>query len=287
MQPVEATMIEQHDLPRPRDHDPSGIDDEVNGHPTFLEPLELEALALNLDASLRVYALHHFFCWTQGLFQNLIKHELLICALRKGESMSFSVDSFSTAPPNHEFSKDLSGQNTLLMPHLVRLWEANHFRPVLVEFGSERLAAGSELARELNFIGGNDILVHGTYDTAGTPSSLFIFVCRPGAATAKHAHLLELITPSLHSAWVRTQVNWPDASGATRPPAGGRELLTAREKEILQLVYLGKSNIEIGMILGISSLTVKNHVQKILRRLNVQNRTQAVGRALSLRILGE
>jgi len=48
---------------------------------------------------------------------------------------------------------------------------------------------------------------------------------------------------------------------------------------------VGKSNIEIGTILTISPLTVKNHVQKILRKLNVQNRTQAVGRALALRIL--
>src|SRR3954453_808530 len=111
MQPVETAMIEQHDFPRSRDHEPSGQDDDGRGHPTFLEPLELEALALNLDASFRVYALHHFFCWTQGPLQNLIRHELLICALRKGESMSFSVDSFSTAPPNHEFSKGLSGQN--------------------------------------------------------------------------------------------------------------------------------------------------------------------------------
>jgi DNA-binding CsgD family transcriptional regulator len=39
------------------------------------------------------------------------------------------------------------------------------------------------------------------------------------------------------------------------------------------------------MILTISPLTVKNHVQKILRRLNVLNRAQAVGKALSLRIL--
>ena len=35
----------------------------------------------------------------------------------------------------------------------------------------------------------------------------------------------------------------------------------------------------------ISPLTVKNHVQKILRKLNVVNRAQAVGKALELRIL--
>ena len=61
--------------------------------------------------------------------------------------------------------------------------------------------------------------------------------------------------------------------------------LSAREKEILRWIHLGKSNFEIGTILSISPLTVKNHVQKILRKLNVRNRTHAVGRALQLRIL--
>ena len=73
-----------------------------------------------------------------------------------------------------------------------------------------------------------------------------------------------------------------DGAGA-RPAAAG--VLTAREIEILKWLYHGKSNVEIGMILGISPLTVKNHVQKILRKLNVLNRTQAVGKALASRIL--
>ena len=59
-------------------------------------------------------------------------------------------------------------------------------------------------------------------------------------------------------------------------------VLTRREHEILGWIYHGKTNIEIGMILRISPLTVKNHVQKILRKLNVVNRTQAVGKALGL-----
>jgi DNA-binding CsgD family transcriptional regulator len=61
--------------------------------------------------------------------------------------------------------------------------------------------------------------------------------------------------------------------------------VTPREQEILRWIYQGKSNFEIGAILSISPLTVKNHVQKILRKLNVVNRAQAVGKALELRIL--
>jgi DNA-binding CsgD family transcriptional regulator len=87
----------------------------------------------------------------------------------------------------------------------------------------------------------------------------------------------------VHSAWVRTQLNWSAASASVKPAA--TNLLTSREIEILKWLYHGKSNIEIGMILTISPLTAKNHVQKILRKLNVLNRTQAVGKALALRIL--
>jgi len=52
--------------------------------------------------------------------------------------------------------------------------------------------------------------------------------------------------------------------------------LSKREKEILHWISIGKTNIEIGEILGISSSTVKNHVYKIYKKLNVVNRAQAV-----------
>jgi DNA-binding CsgD family transcriptional regulator len=54
--------------------------------------------------------------------------------------------------------------------------------------------------------------------------------------------------------------------------------LSAREAEILHWIALGKTNPEIGSILNISAFTVKNHVQRILKKLDVTNRTQAVGK---------
>jgi DNA-binding NarL/FixJ family response regulator len=74
----------------------------------------------------------------------------------------------------------------------------------------------------------------------------------------------------------------PDPSA---PLNGGTRLVTDREVEILRLVQQGKSNHEIGAALGISPLTVKNHVQKIYRKLSVQNRAHAVSRGISLRLL--
>lgn len=56
--------------------------------------------------------------------------------------------------------------------------------------------------------------------------------------------------------------------------------LTERELEILRKVSDGMTNAEIGFALGISAQTVKNHVTSILRKLAVNDRTQAVVTAL-------
>ncbi|MCA9859576.1 MAG: response regulator transcription factor [Thermomicrobiales bacterium] len=52
--------------------------------------------------------------------------------------------------------------------------------------------------------------------------------------------------------------------------------LTRREIEILDYVAQGNSNKEIAFQLGISDQTVKNHITSILRKLAVNDRTQAV-----------
>lgn len=56
--------------------------------------------------------------------------------------------------------------------------------------------------------------------------------------------------------------------------------LSPREMEILKSVTQGMSNKEIASKLGISQQTVKNHMTSILRKLNVEDRTQAAVTAL-------
>jgi DNA-binding NarL/FixJ family response regulator len=56
--------------------------------------------------------------------------------------------------------------------------------------------------------------------------------------------------------------------------------LSPRETEILQSVTRGLSNKEIAKQLGISQQTVKNHMTSILKKLNVEDRTQAAVTAL-------
>ena len=56
--------------------------------------------------------------------------------------------------------------------------------------------------------------------------------------------------------------------------------LSPREMEILQFVTNGLSNKEIAMKLRISQQTVKNHMTSILKKLNVEDRTQAAVNAI-------
>jgi two-component system response regulator DevR len=58
------------------------------------------------------------------------------------------------------------------------------------------------------------------------------------------------------------------------------EMLTAREREILQLLADGMSNADVASKLFISQETVKSHVRHILTKLEADTRTQAVAIAL-------
>jgi len=58
------------------------------------------------------------------------------------------------------------------------------------------------------------------------------------------------------------------------------EILTPREREILQLLADGMSNVEVAAKLFISQETVKSHVRHILAKLEADTRTEAVASAL-------
>jgi len=66
-----------------------------------------------------------------------------------------------------------------------------------------------------------------------------------------------------------------------------REHLTAREREVLELIARGLSNQEIASRLFIATSTVKGYVHSILRKLEVDSRTQAISRARELHLVSE
>jgi PAS domain S-box-containing protein len=65
-------------------------------------------------------------------------------------------------------------------------------------------------------------------------------------------------------------------------PAAGLEHLSNRERQILRLLAGGMTNRAIGVELGLSTGTIKNHVSRIFAKLNVTDRTHAAVLAVEL-----
>jgi DNA-binding NarL/FixJ family response regulator len=61
-----------------------------------------------------------------------------------------------------------------------------------------------------------------------------------------------------------------------------KEILSAREFEVLRLIARGCKNREIAQALEIEERTVRFHVENILDKLNVENRTHAVCHAIRM-----
>ena len=78
------------------------------------------------------------------------------------------------------------------------------------------------------------------------------------------------------NAWTRDELRRVTGALATPRLAADVEVsLTQRESEVLKQLAYGLKNKEIGQALGISYETVKEHVQHILRKIGVSDRTQA------------
>jgi DNA-binding NarL/FixJ family response regulator len=61
-----------------------------------------------------------------------------------------------------------------------------------------------------------------------------------------------------------------------QPPPSALATLTARETDVFRLIAAGLSNAEIGRELFISDTTVKTHVTRLLQKLDVRDRAQAI-----------
>lgn len=128
------------------------------------------------------------------------------------------------------------------------------------------------------------VLVLTTYAT-----DEFIFAALRAGATGyllKDASAAELVAAI---SAVHGGQTWLSPEVATRLVAGvgggGPEPLTPRELEVLTLLGRGQSNDQIAAALGITSRTVKVHVQNILGKLGASNRTEAVTIALRQRLI--
>ena len=243
---------------------------------------ELDVLLANIETAVEVKSRAGFFSWVQGVFQAIVAHEALVCAMPHPGASGLRFDWLGSYPIAEERFGQLCRGDGGLLHHLIRAWKRGGCVPVLLDVTSILEASMDPVVGILQRMDLANAAIHGLPGVDGNPVGFFAFFQLPTAPSTRDARMLELIVPYLHSAWLCANRERAAPAGVHRITA--REILTTREAQVLEWVERGKSNHEIAEILGISRLTVKNHVQKILRKLDVQNRAQAVARGIALNL---
>lgn len=255
--------------------------ERFSGDALSFHAAELEWLARAIEVAGEVRRRPQFFLWARGELQSLLPHGVLFCGYMDPANRAYSFDVFSGTPiPEDAFAACLRDKQGLL-PRVIKAWEEGGARPLLLSAGLDG-AAWEGFGAELREHALDNLAAHGQRDVNGQTATFFAFCRVPQALDARFRRALDALTPHLHRAFTQLVIAERVEANGIRL---GERMLTEREAEILRWVQDGKSNFEIGQQLNISPLTVKNHVQKILRKLNVQNRAQAVARAIGNRII--
>jgi DNA-binding NarL/FixJ family response regulator len=114
------------------------------------------------------------------------------------------------------------------------------------------------------------------YDALRAGASGFLLKDRPPEELVHAVRVVAggdaLLAPAVTRRLIEEFAHRPDASVAPT----GLEELTDREREVLVLMARGRSNAEIASSLFVAETTVKTHVGRVLHKLGLRDRAQAV-----------
>ncbi len=246
------------------------------------------ALLASVVSAAQIRRRYQFFVWTQAQLQQVLPHGVLVCGMARANGCGMFFDHFYSRPIQPSTLARLCHPRQGIVAELTENWRTRGCEPMLVTRG-EGFDAVSRLANELHGLGLGDAVVHGIpseHHVSGA-HALFAAVSLQSTPAAREVRLVQALVPSMFGAYCRALMREePAEHGASRDATEPGTGLSDREIQILRWVRDGKSNHEIGAILSISPLTVKNHMQRILRKLQASNRTQAVSKAMAMKLLG-
>ena len=222
--------------------------------------------------------------WLQGGLQRYIPHDILIAAWGDFHLGVIHYDIVS-AIPSVRSENVLAESIAPLLTGLFDRWIVQDRRPFSLNVGQEGfswegVATQGPIAEAMKTM--RSSLVHGINDQRGRHDCLYVFFsCKP--KRRKHeSQAAKVLLPYIDTALRQVDLMPNQYAKVAGPVAhleaegGDNEVLSDREAEIMKWVAMGKTNGEIGSILNVSSFTVKNHMQRIFKKLDVFNRAQAV-----------
>src|SRR5438045_3839182 len=114
------------------------------------------------------------------MLQSAVKHELLVCALRSTRPTSYQVDCFASPWIDPEKVSEVFRRDAAFVAQLASQWVESEFRPIVYGAGGGVPLARGPFAAELQRLGTDSVIAHGTYDSLGKPVSLFVLAAMPG-----------------------------------------------------------------------------------------------------------
>lgn len=249
--------------------------------PTSLSAEELERYFKVVQDAIDIRRHYELLQWLQGDIQKFLPHEIMIAAWGDFHLGLIRHDIVSNLPgirtehysaeQLHEFLRSLFDHWADIGKKAYRLIAGNN--GFSLEVNSVRCALGGALK------GMRSSIIHGISDERGRHDCLYVMFSSQSKQDQMSCDAMQTLLPYLDTA-LRQVAHLPRQHARPEPQtatvASSDERLSAREVEIMSRVRQGKTNSEIAQILDISSFTVKNHLQRIFKKLGVFNRTQAV-----------
>jgi transcriptional regulator EpsA len=265
-----------------------------------LSPAEAQALLRMIEAAPEVRRRYQFFNWLQGQVHPLLRHHVALCGAYSRVRRQLLFEVFNSVPLSPGALQQLASPGSRLLQHLAQAWVQGEARPQVRALADVAQAAPGDELQALAAAGVQQLMVHGVSlpDRPHELVTLFVLAGDGPAPRDGGTHLgrlLELAVHPMHAALLRMLSFERElgaqpvraAPGPAVPVVQRTPRVTAREAQILSWVREGMNNQQIGTELGISALTVKNHIQKILRKLGASNRAHAVALAMQWRLLND
>lgn len=236
-----------------------------------------------IEATMLIGNQEQFCLWTRTELQRIFPHGIMMCGMSRTGKERGCIQQIMGCNIPQEYLQTLQHPDGQVDSPVFAKWTQEQ-QPILIEpdCGSVSSAFQSAWLNNFRRFGLINLAAHGQCDVNNQTASYFKFSRIPGPLSSRHAHLLRLLVPYLHVVLTRIVAKQPVKA---HKPVPQQSQLTARETEILKWLCSGKSNWEIAQVLSISEATVKHHVHHILARLNVNSRTQAVAKAMNLKLI--
>ncbi len=245
----------------------------------LLDKDNLEKLFSVIQRSFTISKHVDLFMWLQQCVRDFLPHDVLVATWGDFTSGQLRFDIASNVPEIRT-QQVINGSDEIapLMGDLFHRWVSNGERWYVINNFD---VVGVNTNNSNSFMGKleqmKSVLVYGIRDMRGKDDTLFVFFDRSNKIQM-HQYVMGMLMPHVDAALRRVESLAPGIREDDPSIEAALLEMSDREQEILHWVTNGKTNFEIGVILGISPNTVKNHLKRIFNKLEVTSRAQAVAK---------